>query len=100
MCHERGGEGEYPHTHAAFKFKRKLSTTNERYFDYVADDGTVIHPNIKRLDGIVHERHTWEYHRKEGAFLQSEKGPDGDSTMLGRVKRARTLIEAIEEAGM
>jgi len=83
MCHELGtDEVQYPHTHVAFKVKKKLNFYNPRFFDitHAEEDGStnhVIHPNIARIEKTSHAVLLyWSYHRKNPVNIeQSDSNP-------------------------
>lgn len=95
---ETGGDDDrnYPHTHAAFKAKKKISTRNCRYFDF---DG--IHPNIAVVKSLLHATRIFDdYHAKqEGApRLRSDTGPRTTEAIIDAIRGADTLWEACEAA--
>ena len=65
ICHETAKESGYDHTHAYFKYSKKLDVKSCRKFDYKN-----IHPNMKRVVSM-HHRNTvqGEGHRRGGTFF-------------------------------
>jgi hypothetical protein len=109
LCHEHGHGShsieseepiDYPHTHFAFEYLRRIDTANERFFDF-EHNGETIHPNIKQIQNTKHALNIWEYHGKEGIKLtQSEKNPENSKGLIQRIRECSTLGEAIEVSGV
>lgn len=95
VCSESGKDGGYDHTHFAAEFIRKIDTSDARAFD-VSD----VHPNVKRIESLVHKKRIWEYHEKEGNFTRSESAPFATGGVLKQIRAADSLEEAIQIAGI
>lgn len=83
----------YDHTHFFIKLAKRFFTRNCRALDI--DE---VHPNIMFVKSIVHQRRIWAYHKKQGVYWQSEREPE--SNVFDVVKKAKSLKEAIEYAGI
>lgn len=59
ICHETSKD-EYKHTHAYFKYSKKLDGKSCRKFDYKN-----IHPNMKRVVSMHHRNTVLKYHLKQ-----------------------------------
>ena len=92
---DSGDARGYAHTHFACKWKRRIDTSNERFFDYQG-----IHPNVKWIEGPVHEQRIWEYHAKDGEPTRSPNGPTHGSSSIQQIYDAPTLGDAIAIAGV
>lgn len=126
ICHESPEHGDapdsipYQHTHVAICWRKRVDTTNQRFFDVVrsptpAESGVydigeagrresnselIIHPHIAKISSDKHALHLFtEYHRKENNFKQSESGP-GTGSLFDRIRDACSLAEACDLAGV
>lgn len=96
MCHEEGKEGKHPHTHVLFEWNKRPDITECRIFDR---DGC--HPNIRKVQTVLHKKRAWLYHEKEGGYrICSDTKPFTDGDVITKIRAANSLAEACEEAGV
>lgn len=109
IVHENGEADDnfpYAHTHALFKFGRKLDTRNPRFFDFRFEvDGTeeVVHPNIKRVLSKRHESTVYHTYHNKGpvAIKQGGNPPALPATQAEKViKESNSIYEACEKLGI
>jgi len=66
LAHESADDlNQYLHTHVVIQWESAVKTTSCRKFDYIMPDGTIRHPNIKRIKTMVHFKNAQKYLGKE-----------------------------------
>lgn len=84
----------YEHTHVLVDFGKCFQTTTCRFFDFVLEDGTVLHPNFKMIKRQLHWENSLNYIAKEDpANADLKKKP----ALTTKVWDARTVQEALEK---
>lgn len=90
IVHESGGQGTYPHTHAAIDFGKNVQSTKARILDYKG-----IHPNIKVLPGKKAFLDALRYLAKDDPEPFHNIDDDIKTTWVDRVLSCETILEAL-----
>lgn len=84
----------YEHTHVLVDFGKSFQTTSCRFFDFVMDDGTTIHPNFKPIKTKLHWENSLNYIAKEDPEnADLKKQP----TLATKVWDCKSIQEALEK---
>ena len=119
VVHESSdAENSYDHTHFAFEWKNSVDRIGTAFRITVPSErtdtgdrivqwpgcigGESLNPNITNFSDERHKRRIFdEYHKKAPVdLLQSENSPSSAESLETRIKGARSLMEACNEAGV
>lgn len=100
MCHENGHtDMQYEHTHVFIRTKEKIKTKSQTFFDLLGPGpNDRIHPNIKPVASVTHERNILKYHHKEGIkCVQEPHYVENISEVTRRLFNENDLFEVAEK---
>jgi hypothetical protein len=92
IVHEKG-ENNYEHTHILLDFGYQFQTRKAKFFDWKAENGEMIHPNIKIVKTATHWTRTVLYHYKESPPFTNIPKPNENP--IKEVWKHNTLTDAL-----
>lgn len=99
IAHEIGKSNgiDYPHTHVVWKRIERLCRRGADCFDWKNDDGSTVHPHIRRLSGPKAWADALHYIRKEDKDVAGSSKVDAE-TLWDKIQMCESLDDVLHMA--